>query len=92
VGDSFAFDVDIRDYNVWIEEQNPVVLILFDASRRKAYCLFIQRYFAEDAERIPKEVAKTVRVRVPVRQTISRRAIAQLRTLKRDFVTIYLKR
>lgn len=31
VGLGYIFDVDIRDYNVWISERNPVILILYDA-------------------------------------------------------------
>lgn len=60
----------------------PVVLILFDASRRRAYWLYIQRYFRQDLSRLPKEGAKTVRVRVPRRQAVSRRAVAKLRDFK----------
>jgi hypothetical protein len=76
------FDVDIRDYNLWIQEEMPVVLILFDASRRKAYWLGVQLYFREDGTRQPKKGAKSVRVRVPKRQLVNRRAIQKIRDLK----------
>src|SRR3989442_443288 len=39
VGSAYVFDVDIRDYHLWIREEMPVILILFDAARRKAYWL-----------------------------------------------------
>src|SRR5438309_9410754 len=29
VGSEFIFDVDIRDYNLWVGERAPVVLVLF---------------------------------------------------------------
>src|SRR4051812_4015774 len=29
----YFFDLDIRDYNLWMFEKTPVILILFDASR-----------------------------------------------------------
>src|SRR5438093_11914181 len=29
VGSDYVFDLDIRDYNLWIMEQMPVILILF---------------------------------------------------------------
>jgi len=82
VGAAFVYDVDIRDYNLWIHEEMPVVLILFDASRRRAYWLGVQQYFREDTARRPKQGAKTVRVRVPKRQRVSQRAIQQMRELK----------
>jgi hypothetical protein len=79
---TYVFDVDIRDYNLWIHEEMPVVLILFDASRRKAYWLAVQRYFEEDPARQPKKGGKTVRVYVPKAQTVNRRAIERIRQLK----------
>jgi hypothetical protein len=82
VGSDYVFDVDIRDYNLRMLERMPVILILFDASRRRAYWLAVQGYFSEDAARRPKKGAKTVRVRVPKRQAVNRRAIAKMRDLK----------
>jgi hypothetical protein len=82
LGSAYVFDVDIRDYNLWMHEEMPVVLILFDASRRKAYWLSVQRYFDEDVARQPKKKVKTVRVRVPKRQAVNRLAIKRMRELK----------
>jgi hypothetical protein len=82
VGSAYVFDVDIRDYNLWLHEEMPVVLVLFDASRRKAYWLDIQRYFREDTARRPKRGAKTVRVRVPKRHLVNRHAIQKMRELR----------
>jgi hypothetical protein len=79
----YVFDLDIRDYNLWIWEEMLVILILFDASQRTAYWLPIQRYFEEDITRGPKKRAKTVRVRVPNSQIVSRNAIAKIREIKR---------
>lgn len=79
VGADYVFDLDIRDYRLWTLEKMPVILILFDASRRRAYWLHIQQYFRERAARQPPKGAKTVRVRVSKRQVVNRRAIAQMR-------------
>jgi hypothetical protein len=84
VGPASVFDLDIRDYNLWMLEEIPVILILFDAARKRAYWLDVQRYFREDENRCPKKGTKTVRVRVPMRQAVSRRAIAAMRKLKRE--------
>jgi len=81
-GSGYVFDLDIRDYNLWMLEKTPVLLILFDAGRKRAYWLAVQRYF-RDSGRKPKKGAKTVRVRVPARQVVNRRAVTRWRTLKR---------
>jgi Domain of unknown function (DUF4365) len=82
IGVDYVFDMDIRDYNLWMREEALVILILFDATRRRAYWLPIQEYFEVDGSRQPKKGTKTVRVRVPKLQRVDRRAIAKLRDLK----------
>src|SRR6185369_14100923 len=82
IGSDYVFDMDIRDYNLWMLETMPVILILFDASRRRAFWLCVQSYFGEDTARRPKKGAKTVRVRVPIRRVVNPRAIAKMRDLK----------
>lgn len=84
VGTNFVFDMDIRDYNLWTRERWPVILILFDASRRRAYWLHVQGYFRDNVARRPKKGATEVRVRVPKRQVVTRRAIAKMRDLKEE--------
>jgi hypothetical protein len=86
MGTDFVFDLDVRDYNLWMLEELPVILILFAASTRRAYWLDVQRYFDEDPARGPRKGAKTVRVRVPARQVVSRRAIARMRGLKEEAI------
>jgi hypothetical protein len=81
-GSTYVFDVDIRDYNLWMQERMPVIRILFDASRRRACWLAFQTHFQEDHARRPRKGAKTVRVRVPSRQVVNRKAIAKMRDLK----------
>jgi hypothetical protein len=83
-GPAYLFDLDIRDYHLWLLEPMPVFLILFDASRRRAYWLYMQRYFEEDSSRKPKKGARTVRVYVPRRQVVSRRAVRRMRDHKQE--------
>ncbi len=82
VGTNYVFDLDVRDYHLWMLDDMPVILVLFDASRRRAYWLAVQSYFLENKARQPKRGAKTVRVRVPRRQVVNRRAVATWRDLK----------
>ncbi len=81
-GPDYVFDLDIRDYNLWMMDRMPVVLVLFEASRRRAYWLYIQDYFHSDPSRRSKARAKTVRLRVPARQTVNRQAMTRMRRLK----------
>jgi hypothetical protein len=81
-GQDYVYDLDIRDYNLWLREEWPVILILFDATRSRAYWQPIQRYFDEDVSHRPKKGAKTVRVRVPKRLGVNQRAIGKMRDLK----------
>jgi hypothetical protein len=84
VGSDYVFDVDIRDYNLWMSEKFPGILILYDASPRRAYWLPVHRYFYDNPRR-PKNGAKWVRVRVPRRQALNRKAVAAMRELKRNY-------
>jgi hypothetical protein len=88
-GVDYVFDLDVRDYHLWMVERMPVVLVLFDASRRRAYWLHVQPYFRSDASRRPKRGAKTVRVRVPKRHAVNRRAVARLRRHKQEVLDRY---
>jgi hypothetical protein len=81
-GTDYVFDLDIRNHNLWMIDRMPVILVLFEASCRRACWLDVQGYFRADPMRRPKAWAKTVRVRVPARQTVNRRAIARMRGLK----------
>jgi hypothetical protein len=83
VDSDFVFDLDIRDYNLWMEERDPVVLVLFEATSKRAYWIAVQNYFRKDVARQPKKGAKTVRVHVPTRQRVNRAAVAKFREFKR---------
>src|ERR1700722_6878843 len=53
IGSDYVFDLDVRDYNLWMREEMPVILILFDATRRRAFWLPVHRFFREDEARAP---------------------------------------
>jgi hypothetical protein len=77
-----VFDIDIRDFNLWMAEQKLVVLVLYDAFLRHAFWLAVKQFFLEDPTRLPRKGAKWVRVRVPIAQRLNRQAIAALRIRK----------
>ncbi len=88
-GADYVFDLDVRDYHLWMLEPLPVVLVLYDAGRRKAYWLLVKPYFRKDASRRPQKGAKTVRVRMPKRQSFTCRAVARIREHKQTNLQFY---
>jgi len=85
-GADFVYNLDIRDYNLWMRENAAVVLVLYEATRRRAYWICVQDYFWADPARLPGKGNRTVRVRVPRRQRMNRQAIVKLRDLKSAIV------
>ena len=83
-GREYVFSLDLRDYNLWLIDPMPVILVLFDTARRRGYWLDIQRYFQKEAARDPKAGAKTVRVRIPQKHTITTRTIHKFRGRKQE--------
>jgi hypothetical protein len=81
-GDNFVFDMNLRDCMRWTREPMPVILVLFDASQRRAYWLYVQRYFATHPPRKLDRGGGTVRVRIPKRQAVTRSAIRRMRAYK----------
>ena len=79
--EKYAYDLDVRDYNLWRLENQPVCLILFDARTRRAYWVHVQEYFATVSRR-PRKGAKSVRVLIPRRQRLNAAAVTRVRTLK----------
>jgi hypothetical protein len=65
-GDSYVFDLDVRDYFLWKKEPNPVFLILYDAKSRRAYWCYFQQYLKTAAAPRPKTGSRTIRIRVPM--------------------------
>jgi len=82
VAGAYVCDIDIRDYNLWLHEQTPVVLVLFDVARDIAVWEDIQRYFLREETRKPQRGARWVRVSIPEHHVMSRSAIASLRLRK----------
>jgi len=81
-GENYAFDMDVRDYNLWRAERFPVILVLFEAAIRRAFWLHVQDYFATHPQRRPKTSAKTIRVLIPRRQIVNQRAVQKWRVAK----------
>jgi Domain of unknown function (DUF4365) len=60
----FAIKINIKYYNVWIKELDPVFVILYDARNGKAYRVYLRAYFNEHPTRRPTENAERFTLRV----------------------------
>ncbi len=80
--DALVFDMAVKDYHLWRREPNPVFLVLYDPADRRAYWLYVQRYFEEEPGRRPKKGKKQVRVRVPKANVVGQAFAAYARSQK----------
>jgi len=87
----FAFDLDMRDYDLWTEEPNPVFLILYEAATRRAYWLFVQSYLKGAGAPKPRANAKTVRIKVPRTNKVRTAFFRHARRLKAEALKIILE-
>jgi hypothetical protein len=83
IGAYCIFDVDVRDFNLWMMEELPVILIVYDARMERAYWLSIQQYSRDPLCMMPRKGAKTVRIKIPNRQFLRKGTFDRIRDLKR---------
>jgi hypothetical protein len=81
-GNAWDFRMEIAHYNAWTSETLPVFLVLYDAQRQRAYFLYVQRYFEENASRRPRAGAQSVTVHIPKNQRFSRNTVRYMRNRK----------
>lgn len=62
---SFAFRIERKDLVSWIRESAPVILVVFDASKKRAFWCYVQQYFQALDEFNIFAAGKTITVYVP---------------------------
>jgi hypothetical protein len=77
-GESISVRLEWRDLLFWLNELNPIILVLYDAQKDRAYWLYVQKYFRRRrwAKRAGK--ATTVTVHVPTTNVLDESAIRLL--------------
>jgi hypothetical protein len=83
-GKTFSWPVSRRDLRLWLEETFPVVLVVYDGQRDRAYWLYVQRYFADWRTAELFAAGETINVHIPLRSRISQRSITRIAGFKRD--------
>lgn len=77
-GGTIAFPLERADLQRWVYELMPVILIVYDAPRERAYWLYVQSYF----ERLRRtagfdleQAGNTVTVHIPLAQVVDEAAM-----------------
>ena len=79
-----VFDLDVKDYNLWKDEPNPVFLNLFDAPARRAYWLYFQQHIQQKGVAKPRPNARTIRLRIPKANRVRTSFFRHARRLKAE--------
>jgi hypothetical protein len=87
-GQFILFNIYIKHYHHWIKQVMPVFLVLYDARKVRAYWVYVQAYFSSDEVRKPRANAKTVAIRVPVKNRFNRRTVEYMRKKKAALLEI----
>jgi hypothetical protein len=72
---TISFRLDLRDVRHWLNESLPVILILYDAVKDKAYWLYIQQFFGERRKLSTTEAGRKIAVSIPMRNVVHEAAI-----------------
>ncbi|MDQ3842888.1 MAG: DUF4365 domain-containing protein, partial [Bacteroidota bacterium] len=82
--DSVTFDVDTRDLNLWLNQFDPVLLVIYDAQNDKAYWLDIQEYFKSITLSKKQKAQKSFRVHVSRTNKVNIRSMKKIAQIKND--------
>jgi hypothetical protein len=83
-GKTISWPVSRRDLKLWLGETYPVILIVYDGQRNKAYWLSIHPYFAERSASELFTAGETMHVHISVRYRVNQRSIEWMAGHKRD--------
>lgn len=88
----FAIRINVADLNCWLEEPMPVYLICYDVAHRRAYWLYIQRYFRKHPQALAGRTKGLITVRIPTRNRVTTRFIAFARSCKDNILNQDVRR
>lgn len=81
-GSYIAFEIEVKHYNYWKEEPMPVFLILYDAVAARAYWIYVQESLSAGSGKRPAKRAKSMTLRVPVKNELTAGMIDYMRERK----------
>lgn len=77
-GQTISWPISRRDVKLWLTEAYPVVLVLYDGGRDRAYWLYVQEFFARYPTSELFVAGETLSVHVPVGNRVNKRSIRRL--------------
>jgi len=83
-GNTISWPVGRRDLKLWFQETYPVILVVYDGQKDRAYWIHIQAYISD--RRTPELFAggDTISFHIPIRNRINPRAIRAIARCKND--------
>ncbi len=85
-GSHISLEIEVKHYHSWVGEPYPFFLVLYDATKTKAYYLYLQEYFTSGTPKKPKKNAKSMRVRVPVKNEFTSQTVDYMQERKAAFL------
>ncbi|MBY0528502.1 MAG: DUF4365 domain-containing protein [Gemmataceae bacterium] len=82
--DSLAIRIERRDLVSWIDEQYPVIFVVYDATKDRAYWLHVQREFGSGKLFALSRRGSRLTVHVDMTQVVGEQAIREWRRRKQD--------
>jgi hypothetical protein len=79
-GRTISFSVQVADLKLWLYQPMPVILIVYDAPRNRAFWLHVQRY--KGIQEVPDKARDTVTVHIPTGNRVGVRAVRKFRAFK----------
>ena len=79
----YELRLDIRDLDLWINEASPVLVVLYDALKKRAFYVHLQSYFEKHRELL-KSIHKTKTVFIPVKNRFKPQVVKDFQRIKND--------
>jgi hypothetical protein len=83
-GETFSWTVSRRDLRLWLNENYPVILVIYHVPRDRAYWLDVQEYFLGPNSPALFKPGETLNVQISTSQMLHRRAIQKIARRKQQ--------
>ena len=80
---TISWPVSRRDLRLWLSENYPVILVIYQASRDRAYWLDVQDYFSGSNSAALFKSGESLNVQISTSQVLDRQAIRKIARRKR---------
>lgn len=74
-GKTISFSMDRRDLKLWLREAEPVIFVVYDAQKKRAYWLHVQGYFHEIPRQELFTMGGSIAVRIPLSHRLNCNAV-----------------